>query len=68
VWSVAAQVACSATFSIRFLCVLVPRNNSTPVAKWPWPTWVVELEKSFGQAVFDLLEKPSPSRIILIGS
>jgi hypothetical protein len=22
-------------------CLLVPRSSSTPVATWPWPTWVV---------------------------
>jgi hypothetical protein len=50
------------------LSVLVPSTSSTPVATWSWPTWAVESEKCFGQAVFDLLEKPSPSRRIFIDS
>jgi hypothetical protein len=27
---------------------LVPRNGSTPVAAWSWPTWVVESKMCFG--------------------
>jgi hypothetical protein len=31
--------------------VLVPRTSSTPVATWPWPTCVVELETCVGSRV-----------------
>jgi hypothetical protein len=48
-------------------CVLVPRSSGTPVAKWAWPTWVVSRRRVV-EAVFVLLEFPSPSRRILIGS
>jgi hypothetical protein len=40
--------ACSAAFSSRFRCVLVPRTSSTQVAMWSWPTWVVESGTCFG--------------------
>jgi hypothetical protein len=48
-------------------CVLVPRFSGTPVAKWAWPTWVVSRRRVL-EAVFILLEFPSPSRRIFIGS
>jgi hypothetical protein len=48
-------------------CVLVPRFSSTPVAAWTWPTWVVSRRRVF-EAVFVLLEFPSPSRRFFIGS
>jgi hypothetical protein len=48
-------------------CVLVPRSSGTPVATWAWPTWVVS-RRRVSEAVFILLEFPSPSRIIFIGS
>jgi hypothetical protein len=48
-------------------CVLVPRSNGTPVATWAWPTWVVSRRRVL-EAVFILLEFPSPSRSIFIGS
>jgi hypothetical protein len=48
-------------------CVLVPRFSSTPVATWTWPTWVVS-RRCVLEAVFILLEFPSPSRRIFIGS
>jgi hypothetical protein len=48
-------------------CVLVPRSSGTPVATWAWPTWVVS-RRCVLEAVFILLEFPSPSRIIFIGS
>jgi hypothetical protein len=41
-------------------CVLVPRSSGTPVATWAWPTWVVSWRR--------VLEFPSPSRRIFIGS
>jgi hypothetical protein len=46
---------------------LVPRSNGTPVAMWAWPTWVVS-RRRVSKAVFILLEFPSPSRRIFIGS
>jgi hypothetical protein len=48
-------------------CVLVPRSSGTPVATWAWPTWVVSRRRVL-EAVFILLEFPSPSRRIFIGS
>jgi hypothetical protein len=48
-------------------CVLVPRSSSTSVAAWAWPTWVVSQRRVL-EAVFILLESPSPSRRIFIGS
>jgi hypothetical protein len=44
-------------------CVLVPRSSGTPVATWAWPTWVVSRRRVL-EAVFILLEFPSPSRRI----
>jgi hypothetical protein len=46
---------------------LVPRSSGTPVATWAWPTWVVSRRRVL-EAVFILLEFPSPSRRIFIGS
>jgi hypothetical protein len=48
-------------------CVLVPRSSGTPVATWAWPTWVVSRRRVL-EAVFILLEFPSPLRRIFIGS
>jgi hypothetical protein len=48
-------------------CVLVPRSSGTPVATWAWPIWVVS-QRRLLEAVFTLLEPPSPSRRIFIGS
>jgi hypothetical protein len=48
-------------------CVLVPRSSGTPVATWAWPTWVVSRRRVV-EVVFVLLESPSPSRRIFIGS
>jgi hypothetical protein len=48
-------------------CVLVPRSSGTPMATWAWPTWVVSRRRVL-EAVFALLEFPSPSRRIFIGS
>jgi hypothetical protein len=48
-------------------CVLVPRSSGTPVATWAWATWVVSRRRVL-EAVFILLEFPSPSRRIYIGS
>jgi hypothetical protein len=47
--------------------LLVPRSSSTPVAAWAWLTWVVSWRRVL-EAVFVLLESPSPSRRIFIGS
>jgi hypothetical protein len=44
-------------------CVLVPRSSGTPVATWALPTWVVSRRRVL-EAVFILLEFPSPSRRI----
>jgi hypothetical protein len=48
-------------------CLLVPRSSSTSVAAWYWPTWVVSRRRVL-EAVFILLESPSLSRRIFIGS
>jgi hypothetical protein len=48
-------------------CLLVTRSSSTPVAAWALPTWVVSRRRVF-EAVFVLLESPSPSRRIFNGS
>jgi hypothetical protein len=48
-------------------CVLVPLSSGTPVATWAWPIWVVSRGRVL-EAVFILLEFPSPSRRIFIGS
>jgi hypothetical protein len=48
-------------------CVLVPRSSGTPVAMWAWPTLVVSRRRVL-EAVFILLEFPSPPRRIFIGS
>jgi hypothetical protein len=48
-------------------CVLVPRSSGTSVATWAWPTWVVSRRRVL-EAVFILLEFPSPSRRISISS
>jgi hypothetical protein len=47
--------------------LLVPRSSSTSVAVWTWPTLVVSRRRVL-EAVFVLLEFPSPSRRIFIGS
>jgi hypothetical protein len=46
---------------------LVPRSSGTPVATWAWPTWIVSRRRVL-EAVFILLEFPSPSRRIFISS
>jgi hypothetical protein len=48
-------------------CALVPRSSGTPVATWAWPTWVVS-RRHVLEAAFTLLEFPSPSRRVFIGS
>jgi hypothetical protein len=48
-------------------CLLVSRSSSTSVAVWTLPTWVVS-RRHVLEAVFVLLEFPSPSRRIFIGS
>jgi hypothetical protein len=47
--------------------VLVPRSSGTPVATWAWPSWVVSQRRVL-EAVFILLEFPSPSKRIFIVS
>jgi hypothetical protein len=58
---------CSATFSGLCGRELVPRSSSTLVAEWAWLTWVASQRRVL-EAVFILLEPPSPSRRIFIGS
>jgi hypothetical protein len=60
-------VLCSAVFSGLLGWELVPRSSSTSVAAWAWPTWVVSRRRVL-EAVLILLEPPSPSRRIFIGS
>jgi hypothetical protein len=48
-------------------CLLVHRSSSTPVAAWVWPTLVVS-RRHVLEDVFVLLESPTPSRRIFIGS
>jgi hypothetical protein len=48
-------------------CLLVPRSSSSSVVAWAWPTWVVSRRRVL-EVVFVLLESPSPSRRIFIGS
>jgi hypothetical protein len=57
---------CSTAFSGRGW-ELVARSSSTPVAAWAWPTWLVSRRRVL-EVVFVLLESPSPSRRICIGS
>jgi hypothetical protein len=47
--------------------LLVPRSSNTSVAAWAWLTWVVSQRRVL-EVVFILLESPSPSRRIFIGS
>jgi hypothetical protein len=47
--------------------LLVPMSSSTSVAAGTWPTWVVS-QRNVLEAVFVLLESPSPLRRIFIGS
>jgi hypothetical protein len=61
------EIWCSIVFSGSEGCVLVPRSSGTPVATWAWPTWVGS-QRCVLEAVFILLEFPSPSRRIFIGS
>jgi hypothetical protein len=44
-----------------------PRSSSTSVAVRTWPTWVVSRRRAL-KVVFILLDFPSPSRRIFIGS
>jgi hypothetical protein len=48
-------------------CLLVPRSSDTSVAMWSCPTWVVSRRRVL-EVGFVLLEFPSPSRRIFIGS
>jgi hypothetical protein len=48
-------------------CLLDPRSSITAVVAWAWSTWVVSRRRVL-EAVFILLESPSPSRRIFIGS
>jgi hypothetical protein len=63
---VQVSTACVDVFRMRRL-FLVPRSSSTSVAAWAWPTWVVSRRRLL-EYVFILLESPSRSRRIFIGS
>jgi hypothetical protein len=52
---------------VERVCVLVPRSSGALVATWTWPTWVVSRRRVL-EAVFILLEFPSPSRRIFFSS
>jgi hypothetical protein len=65
--SVRLEFLCSAAFSGLWGWELVPRSSSTLVAAWAWPTSVVSRRRVL-EAVFILLEHPSPSRRIFIDS
>jgi hypothetical protein len=66
-WSVDSRFGVPLRSRVGRVCVLVPRSSGTPVATWAWPTWVVS-RRCVLEAVFILLEFPSPSRRIFIGS
>jgi hypothetical protein len=48
-------------------CVLVPRSSGPPVVTWDWPICVVSQRRVL-EAMFILMEFPSPSRRFFIGS
>jgi hypothetical protein len=66
-WSVDSRFGVPLRSRVGRVCVLVPRSSGTPVATWACPTWVVS-RRCMLEAVFILLEFPSPSRRIFIGS
>jgi hypothetical protein len=66
-WSVDSRFGVPLHSRVGRVCVLVPRSSGTPVATWAWPTWVVSRRRVL-EVVFILLEFPSPSRRIFIGS
>jgi hypothetical protein len=66
-WSVDSRFGVQLRSRVGRVCVLVPRSSGTPVATWAWPTWVLRRRRVL-EAVFILLEFPSPSRRIFIGS
>jgi hypothetical protein len=66
-WSEDSRFGVPLRSRVGRVCVLVPRSSGTPVATWAWPTWVVSWRRAL-EAVFILLELPSPSRRIFIGS
>jgi hypothetical protein len=66
-WSVDSRFGVPLRSRVGRVCVLVPRSSGTAVATWAWPTWVVSRRRVL-EAVFILLEFPSPSRRIFIGS
>jgi hypothetical protein len=67
VWVCRLELWFSAAFLGSEGCVLVPRSSGTLVATWAWPTLVVSRRRVL-ETVFILLESPSPSRRIFIGS
>jgi hypothetical protein len=66
-WSVDSRFGVPLRSRVGRVCVLVPRSSGTPVATWAWQTWVVSRRRVL-EGVFVLLEFPSPSRRIFIGS
>jgi hypothetical protein len=66
-WSVDSRFGVPLRSRVGRVCVLVSRSSGTPVATWASPTWVVSRRRVL-KAMFILLEFPSPSRRIFIGS
>jgi hypothetical protein len=66
-WSVDSRFGVPLRSRVGRVCVLVPKSCGTPVATWDCPTWVVSWRRVL-EVVFILLESPSLSRRILIGS
>jgi hypothetical protein len=66
-WSADSRFGVLLRSRVGRVCVLVPKSSRTPVATWAWPTLVVS-QRGVLVAVFILLEFPSPSRRIFIGS
>jgi hypothetical protein len=65
-WSVDSRFSVPLRSRVRMLCVCF-RSSGTSLATWAWPIWVVS-RRHVLEAVFILLEFPSPSRSIFIGS
>jgi hypothetical protein len=66
-WSVDSRFGVPLSSRVGRVCGLVPRSSGTPMATWAWPIWVVSLRRVL-KAMFILLEFPSRSRRIFIGS
>jgi hypothetical protein len=66
-WSMDSRFAVPLRSQVGRVCVLVHRSSGTSVATWAWPTWVVSRRRVL-EALFTMLEFPSPSRRIFIDS